>query len=240
MAVYGSEYDEIYGVIAQAYQGWPRSQALADFYEARGGNLGRLPEPYGSQFRGSTSDSGGGGGGGAPFTFDWEQAEKDALEKLKPYYEQILAETKGDVTLAKQRIEQDYQQGKRFREEDLATALGEVTALEPKERAETLETLNRRGLFVPTGFKSTIQEEEETLLTDKQQRRREAIKRALARKEEVAGIETGREIADIARGYPRYERELGEEKKEKAVAMAGMKFGREQAKWLAEASRFTS
>jgi len=171
-----------------------------------------------------------------PFEFDWEQGEADALEKLRPYYEEVLAESKGDVELAKKRMEEDYQQGKRFRSEDLSVAEKGFDLLDPREKRSMLEELNRKGVF--SIGKSTIQETEQQFLTDTQKRRREAIQRAVQRKEEVAGIDRQRSTEDIDILQPRYERELGEQKKERAAGMAESQYGRKYTTHLAEAERF--
>lgn len=48
------QYDQQYSMIAPAYQGWTRAQALADFNEARGGDLSKLPGQYGDTLRTSS------------------------------------------------------------------------------------------------------------------------------------------------------------------------------------------
>ncbi|MDD4984866.1 MAG: hypothetical protein PHQ43_03610 [Dehalococcoidales bacterium] len=65
------------------------------------------------------SPGGGGGSSGYPvFDFDWDQAETQALEKLRDYYEWLLEEEGGDVDRAKQRLEQDYERGLRYKREE--------------------------------------------------------------------------------------------------------------------------
>ena len=79
------------------YAGWEQAEAEADF-RATGG-VGKGP-PNGTGGEQTST----GGGNYPQFSFDWAAAENEALEKLKPYYAQKLAEAKGDVNLAKQRI----------------------------------------------------------------------------------------------------------------------------------------
>lgn len=218
------------------YTGWGDPQAGYDFLSTGGKGkesqalqqeTGIVPGPTGTKAI-------------PPFTFNWEQAERDALEKLRPYYEQVLSEAKGDVERAKTLIEEDYSQGKRYREEDIKTERTELGLAEPRERERLLEDLNRRGFFVPEQYKSTIQERETGELTQRQQARRGAIERATQRREELAGLERKRGIEELDIGFPRQQRELEEEKKLKAAEMAQTKYGREQAKFLAETSRYLS
>ena len=171
--------------------------------------------------------------GGQPFSFDWEQAEKDALEKLRPYYEEKLAEAEGDVNLAKQRIEEDYQQGRRFREEDIGVEKEGWAMGEPRELNELLENLNKRGVL-----QSTIRTGEEEYLGDTQRRRREAVERTLRRREEIAGLEKGRGVEDIERQFPRFKREMEEEKKQRALELAGTEQQKGYQRYTAEAQRF--
>jgi len=203
------------------YVGWNDPEAGLDFAATGGGG----------KWTGGTTT--GGGGEISPFNFDWTQSEKDALEKLRPYYEEVLAESQGDVNLAKSRLEEDYQLGKRYREEDLTFQTRGAQMEEPIEKEKMLSGLNQRGFL-----QSTVRTQEQIDLEERQARRREAIQRAIQRKEEVAGIEKGRQLTDITTKEQRYERDIGEEKKEKAAAMAEQKYGRDYQRFMAEASRY--
>lgn len=52
------------------------------------------------------------------FNFDWTKSEAEALEKLTPYYEEIIAEAKGDMDLAIKRLTEDYDTGVRYANEN--------------------------------------------------------------------------------------------------------------------------
>ena len=189
----------------------------------------------------------GGDGEIPPFSFNWEQEEKIALEKLAPYYAEKLKEAQGDVDRAKRLIEEDYVRGKRYREEDQATQLGEAGVAEQEETAGTKETLNRRGLLfgeMAPGQESSAapvsefaQKFELDPLQKKQQARRAAIQRAIARQEEVAGVEKTRGLEEQNIAFPRFQRELEREKTQKAVLeMTPMKYQRELTKYNANVS----
>lgn len=199
------------------YAGWNDSAAIIADFRATGG----------------AGKEGGGGGAGGAFNFDWEQAEKDALEKLRPYYEQKLSEAQGDVNLALSRIEEDYQQGRRYRTEDLAVEQEGWGMQEPRELSSLLEGLNRRGML-----QSTIRTEDQQNLDDTQRRRREAVERGLRRREEVAGVERARGTEDINIKFPRFKAELEEEKKQRALELAGTKQQQGYQRYMAEAQRF--
>lgn len=193
-----------------------------------------------------TPSGGGSGGGNIPaFNFSWDQAEKEALEKLAPYYKQKLDESNGDVELAKQRIEEDYQRGLRQRTEDTNIAMTTDTQTAKEETTAAREGLNQRGLLfgnIPEGQPNQsaaptsqfAQTQELNPLADKQQQRRMAIQRALDRQNEVAGIEKSRTLTDTNTQATRYARDLENEKKEKAVLqMAPLKYNQEYAKYQA-------
>ena len=183
--------------------------------------------------------------GGIPgFTFDWTAAEKEALEKLTPYYKAKLDEAEGDVNLAKTRIKDDYDRGVRYREEDLTTAKESEGRQKEQELQSTLTELNRRGILFgeqPAGTQESRAPYSDIAqrffldpLSKEQQARQQAIERAVTRQGEVAGIEKARGTEDIDREFPRYKRELEEEKKEKAVLqMAPLKYQQELSKYQA-------
>jgi hypothetical protein len=216
--------DELAAMGYGGYVGWSDPEAGLDFAATGGG---------GKWTGGGAGPGGAGSTSGGAFSFNWEQAEADALEKLRPYYEEVLAEARGDVERAKQIIEEDYQRGVRYREEDLQVAQEGWAREEPRQRNALLEDLNRRGFL-----QSSIRTGEEEYLTETQTATREATERALQRQEELAGVERSRGVEELDIKLPRYERELMEEKKTKAADMATMKYGRDYDKWLAEASRF--
>ena len=170
------------------------------------------------------------------FEWDRNQAEQDALTKLTPYYDELLAQANGDVELAKQRLLEDYQTGtrqdqedfttiversnqdylvgQRTREQDFATKTErtsrdvatqrqqavedyltqsqEYARLEPEEKAKVLEGLNQRGML-----QSTIAKGETTNLTERQQARREAITRALERKDQLNKVTQANQTQDM-------------------------------------------
>ena len=161
------------------------------------------------------------------------QAEKDALEKLKPYYEEVLAEARGDVARAKQIIEEDYTLGRRYREEDLTTQTRGAQMEEPRETEALLSGFNRRGLLY-----STPRTQEEGELGERQRRRREAITRAISRQEETSGIQRRRDTQELDIGLPRYERTLEEQKKQQAFGIADIAETKRQQRSAAEIARF--
>lgn len=201
-------------------------------------------------------ESGGGGGGSAgvggfnvpPFNFDWQAAEKEALEKLTPYYKQKLDEAQGDVDRAKRLIEEDYARGVRYRKEDEATSMQDLERTAKDERLGTLDELNRRGVLFgeqqgPQGASRApySQFAQQFYLNPQEERigsRQAAIRRALERQGEVAGIERQRGIEEQDIAFPRYKTALEEEKKEKAVTqMAPLKYTQELSKYNATVGR---
>lgn len=80
-----------------------------------------------------------------------------AFDKLKPYYEQKLAESKGDFTEASRRVEEDYVTGRRYAEqefglgtqreqEDIASTLQKLGVSFTAEDQAKQDVLNKRGI----------------------------------------------------------------------------------------------
>lgn len=180
-----------------------------------------------------------GGGGNAGYVFgwspeQWDQAENEALEKLAPYYKFLLDQTGGDVTLAKKRLEEDYERGMRYSEEDAKLEREQIGRDETSSMRDLRGNLNQRNVLLgtiedgsaqaPTG--DYAQKWQVDPLSEKIQTRKNTVERALGRTKEIAGLEKTRPTEDLDRDWKRYQRELGEEKKEKAVDMAGLEYTR--------------
>src|SRR3990167_9725383 len=205
--------------------GWTPDQAMQDFNSAHGGDINRL-----AQSRGGSAPGGGGGAGQGvnvpQFSFDYQAAERDILlnpnSDLYKYYKQKLDEAQGDVTLAKKRIEDDYSQGVRYREEDLSTQLAEDRRTKEEEIRSTTTDLNKRGILfgqIPMGQETSGAPNSDLAqrfflnpMTEKQSARKQAIERAITRQGEVADTTRKRGIEDINIAFPRYQRELEQEK----------------------------
>lgn len=209
--------------IEDAYRasGWNDSAAIAADIAA-GHGMEKFNAVYG----------GGGGGGNStgvtvpPFSFDYQALENAILlnpnSELNKYYKQKLDEAGGDVTLAKKRIEEDYAQGRRYREEDLATQLAEEKRIKEQEIRETATDLNKKGILfgqIPLGEQTSLAPYSDVAsrffldpLSEKQVARKQAIERAIARQEETSALTKKRGIEDIDIAYPRYQRGLEQEK----------------------------
>lgn len=168
---------------------------------------------------------GGGGSGGLnipAFSFDFGQAEAEARAKLEPYYKQKLADARGDVALAKRLIEEDYARGMRYSEEDKATALAADQQTSQEETRDLMGNLNKRGVLfgeIPAGTNQSAaplsglaQDQFMNPLQNKQMLRKQAIERAIARQEEVAGVTRARGIQEQDIMLPRQEQAIAEEK----------------------------
>jgi hypothetical protein len=224
--------DQLVNAGFYGYAGWDRESANQDYQATGGSGKGSLTNPAAL---GGITSTGADFTGTNQFNFDWNQAEQDALNKLKPYYEQVLAEANYDINRAKQILEEDYQRGARYNAEDLATGMQNYSALEPREQNTLLTGLNKRGVL-----QSTIRNTEQQYLTDTQQQRREALQRAIDRKNELAGVERQRGISDVETKGTRYKRDVGEEEKQRALDLSNMQYNRDYSRFLAEANRFVT
>jgi len=184
---------------------------------------------------------------------NYDQFQQQAMEELRPYYERLLKESNYDIDLAKQRLEEDYQTGRRYAKEDstkeLDTLLGQTA---PMETRNTLDNLNQRGLLdsvipnqkqdqmsvtLPSGENKAYQPvttanfggvagSEVDRLRQSQASRQEAIERALKRSDEQAMLDRQRKNQDYETQRQRTTFNMGQEKAEKAATLGESKYNR--------------
>lgn len=116
---------------------------------------------------GGSSDATSGGVEIQPFSWTAEQqsaAEAKALAELTPYYTKLLQMYGGDVALAKQRIDQDYERGLRVKTENTEWAKeGYDQSIAERQRKFKIalndidQSMNQRGLF-NSGIRTTERE----------------------------------------------------------------------------------
>lgn len=112
------------------------------------------------------------------------------------YYKQILDYAKGDVNLAKQQIEQDYQTGVRQITDNLKGNLANLGLTFTQESNQNQDSLNKRGISLtqdgqgqPLKFAGGGQAETESAtLNTSQQLRQEAEQRSASQGVEKAGL----------------------------------------------------
>lgn len=80
-------------------------------------------------------------------TAQWTQAQNDAMAKLAPYYNQLLALNNGDVARAKQALEADYATGVRYNTGDYAGQMNQENITEGQEMRSALDDANSRGIL---------------------------------------------------------------------------------------------
>jgi len=142
------------------------------------------------------------------FSFDWTAADEKALAELAPYYQKLIDFYGGDVAVAKQRIDQDYERGLRVATSDKEWQDEGITA-ERQERKRRFDIalndldqqLNQRGVFT-SGIREREREEatqaeryQESLLD----RQAQGLERGLQQFTEEAGVERRRDLEEL--GY---------------------------------------
>lgn len=154
-----------------------------------------------------SAQNGGGAGGQPVFNFDWTQADQDALDKLAPYYSHLLDIHNGDVNLAKNRLEEDYQSGLRqatetqqrentYGQQDYQTQMQQEDIQNEQDLRDTRGKLNNQGVLVGQispdqqgGSNAPVSGFAEQYylspMSQQQQLRKQAIDRALQRQREV-------------------------------------------------------
>jgi hypothetical protein len=185
---------------------------------------------------------------------NYDQYYQDAYNnKLKAYYERLLAEEQGDVDRAKRRLLEDYQQGTRINSEDYNrnynfgresynAAMNEQKLDETSEQNKLNSDLVRRGLS-----QGGVSQQQTNQLQDRQSMRRAAIDRALKKSEddlkygkergdEQETIKQRRGTEDLASQFAKFQTDKGQERQEKAQALAEADYGREFSKRSTEES----
>jgi len=178
------------------------------------------------------------------FNFDWTAARQQAYDELTPYYSQKLNLAKGDVELAKKYIQEDYDRGLRYASEDYGQSSAEETIKSGQETLSAQGEANKRGVLVgqiPTGQETSKAPTSEYYskfigapMEQGQQLRQQAIKRALSRQTEAAGISKVRGSDEQDRKWRDTQLDIEQEKREKAnTQMAPLKYQEAYSKYRA-------
>lgn len=181
-------------------KGWDPNSALADI---RAGG-----------WKNKEWITGGGSMGGTAipaFNFDEKAAEQKAMAELAPYYEQVLKMYGGDVALAKQRIDQDYERGLRIQTSNADWAKDDIDiASQERKRKLNLavkdldQQLNARGIY-DSGIKTQEQgnlQAGEAYQAGQDTRNKEEIARELSQFSEGKNIEYQREMERLGYAKP--------------------------------------
>lgn len=125
----------------------------------------------------------------------FKQFYDQAYTELSPYYKQLLDEANGDLGVALQNLERDYQTGKRISVEDMTSAMSNLGATFPKEQTALQGGLNQRGIALTENPAGQTQyagggqaATEVGMLNTDQKLRAEAVKRTQNRSLESAAI----------------------------------------------------
>lgn len=187
------------------------------------------------------SGSGGSGGsGGFPrFSFDLETEQRAAFEKLKPFYEDLLNMSKGDLDLAKRMLEFTYTQGTRESQQEYEQATREQAYQFPQEQRAFQEEMNRRGML-QSQVTQTGQQPGRFELGESQGLRAEAVKRALENRRETLTQSRGFGLEGEQNKFAREEKNLAKDQRTEASGMAMNKFNMESAKYGAQVGEWSA
>jgi hypothetical protein len=192
------------GQIIDLYRqhGWNDTNAIMG--DIRAGN-------WQSKVQSWTGSSGGSSGGGSSiseFKFDQAGADAKAMAELKPYYDKLLQMYGGDVALAKQRLDQDYERGLRVKTSNTEWEQEGYT-IDKQERERKFkialgdldQQINSRGLL-DSGIRTTEIDRakaDEAYQMGQIGRQEQALTRGLEQYKEQAGVDYGREAENL--GY---------------------------------------
>ena len=180
------------------YAGWGDAEANADF-NATGG-AGKI--------------TGGGGRSGASipaFNFDYAGAEAKAMADLTPYYTKLLQMYGGDVALAKQRLDQDYERGLRVKTTatEWEKQTNEIQRAERQRKFDIAlkdldQQMNQRGIYT-SGI--TTQAENKAKADEAYQqaaidRQNQELDRGLQQYKEQAGADYLKGVEDLGYAKP--------------------------------------
>lgn len=184
----------------------------------------------------------GGTAGGAPaFNFDFEAEAKKAYGESGAYYNELLAQSQGDVNKALARLVEDYDTGIRYKKQDTATAKDEVGIAQneadrqrEESRKNVINAALARGLYQkspgdPAGGYG-IPDTEQAQVTAAadfgdaaRTRQLTAIDQGLTRYTEQAGTTLGRQQVDLPEKQKRYEGDLEQQRRAEAAQLANLR-----------------
>lgn len=193
--------------MVQAYvdHGWDAASARADInaggwqnkeWLMEGGSTGVNIPPAPDYSPGSTA---------------YKAAEARAIAELAPYYEKLLQMYGGDIALAKQRLDQDYERGLRIKTSNTEWE-SEGYDIQKAERARRFQLalgdldqqLNQRGVFT-SGIRETERAKataEEAYQVGQIDRQQEALQRGLEQYREGAAADYRKEAENLGYAKP--------------------------------------
>lgn len=231
------------------YRGWGENEAAAD-YNATGGS-------------GKITGGGGGGDGGsrgniAPFSFNYEEAAKQAFGELAPYYDRLLTESKGNMNLVLARLTEDYDMGLRFKTEDtnfakesVDLASKEAARLDEISRQRITDNALARGLYQKSAFDTTSDPNRGFGIPDTLQdrrmlsfayqqnlrdRNRSRLDTGMNRFQQTSTIRKDRSTFDTKKKQDLYEFELADRRKKEAAELANVRGERAYRDWASKAT----
>lgn len=180
----------------------------------------------------------GGGGGGNSYGFNFESEVDKAFEELGTYYNRIIDEAGGDLNKALSRLKEDYDTGKRFREQNFnlnnkAMVLAQDSfAKDATQAFKTLQTrqlargINRGSMYDPGGDKGIADTERGMLNKDvasgqaKLDLNKESAQLGFDQQGELADTNLLRGQTDLPVQFDRFKKNAEEERKYKAGELA--------------------
>lgn len=178
------------------------------------------------------------GGGSNGYNFNFESEVDKAFEELGTYYNRIIDEAGGDLNKALSRLQEDYDTGKRFREQNFnlnnkAMLLAQDSfAKDTTQAFKTLQTrqlargINRGSAFDPGGAKG-IADTENALLAGNVAKgqagldlNRESAQLGMDQQGELADTNLKRGQTDLPVQFDRFKKNAEEERKYKAGELA--------------------
>lgn len=195
------------------YRGWGDTEALADF-KALGGN----PDSIGNGVRASIP----------PFNFDYAAEATKAYGELGAYYDQLLKDSKGDLTLALSRMVEDYDKGLRIQTEN--TNLGNTQDIQANQNNALSRGLYSKSLFDPTGSMGIADINNPTNAAGQ---RITARNLDLSRYKENADLIKSRSLIDLPTKEKRYERDLEQQRRTEAASLANERGSQAYTKYQA-------
>ena len=120
------------------------------------------------------------------FEFDWYQAEFTALQKLEPYYTELLEEANFDMNLAIQRLNEDYATGTRQAREDYVTVVDQTNQDYFRNMGYRQQDAARLSAQQMQDMGLTIERAREDFVTQREELGRKEVEESRALTEEMA------------------------------------------------------
>ena len=170
--------------------------------------------------------------GVSPFTFNFAEAQTNAYNNLKAFYDKLLEFAGGKLDLAKRILQYTYEQGMRESAQTYEQESKNLALAFPTETSQLQTTQNRRGVM-QSGFGGT----ERQNLQESQNLRQLVVQRALENRNANLGANLGFGKEQEERTFGESQFDLERKRREEAGQMTNQLYGVKSAEFQGQVNK---